>query len=389
MRGFASSLMLDVDMVPGDFCSDPNQCRKFVIDLCERIHMKRHGEPFVEHFGEGHLEGWTVVQLIETSHVVAHFIDPPNVTTSLPNVQVVGALHLDVCSCGDLNPAQVVKLVETSWPGARIRVRNGVRRLPRLEQGEEEYDSISAAYDTFYGDELCVREDEIVAKKLELVFPNRVLDLGCGTGAGHRIVTDAMKAPPRYYVGIDHSSTMLDRFWTSCYDWKWASNGSRYFRDVVRDREVTLELHRRELAGEWDHGLGKFDLILSLWSLSYLNHTQLMTLAVKAKQLVDPDTPWVVVLYGDAFVESGRYLKPYAFSSMTDKQKLVQYSTSRSIVRAIADQGWRVESVEGLTGPWTRRGPKWLWRASEYFDRKMVHPYDSRWLCQLVELRRE
>lgn len=50
--------------------------KKFVVELCDNvIHMKRYGEPLIPHFGHENpiTSGYSLVQLIETSSVTAHF----------------------------------------------------------------------------------------------------------------------------------------------------------------------------------------------------------------------------------------------------------------------------------------------------------------------------
>jgi len=56
--------------------SSRTKIRKFVIDLCDNvIHMKRYGKAFIPHFGHENpiTSGFSLVQLIETSNVTAHF----------------------------------------------------------------------------------------------------------------------------------------------------------------------------------------------------------------------------------------------------------------------------------------------------------------------------
>jgi len=56
--------------------SSRSKIRKFVIDLCDNvIHMKRYGKALIPHFGHENpiTSGYSLVQLIETSAVTAHF----------------------------------------------------------------------------------------------------------------------------------------------------------------------------------------------------------------------------------------------------------------------------------------------------------------------------
>lgn len=67
--------------------------RAFVIELCERIEMHRFGEPTIVKFGEDpRVSGYSLVQLIETSNICAHFADESNAT------------YLDIFSCKKFDP---------------------------------------------------------------------------------------------------------------------------------------------------------------------------------------------------------------------------------------------------------------------------------------------
>ncbi|MGB2727866.1 MAG: S-adenosylmethionine decarboxylase [Halobacteriota archaeon] len=54
---------------------DEATIKQFVYELCELIEMKRYGDCEVVRFGEGDKEGYSAVQLIETSLISAHFAD--------------------------------------------------------------------------------------------------------------------------------------------------------------------------------------------------------------------------------------------------------------------------------------------------------------------------
>jgi len=74
-----------------------DKIKQFVIELCELIDMKRFGETIVVHFGEDEkVAGYSMMQLIETSLISAHFANLTN------------AIYLDVFSC----KAYDVKAVE-------------------------------------------------------------------------------------------------------------------------------------------------------------------------------------------------------------------------------------------------------------------------------------
>lgn len=67
--------------------------RKFVIELCDLINMCRFGGPLIVNFGENpRVAGYSLVQLIETSNICAHFVNDS------------AAVYLDVFSCKKFNP---------------------------------------------------------------------------------------------------------------------------------------------------------------------------------------------------------------------------------------------------------------------------------------------
>src|SRR3989344_6670803 len=73
---FGQELILDLYKCDAKKISSQKHIREFVIKLCDEIiFMRRYGEPLIPHFG---LEtpvtaGYSLVQLIETSCVSAHF----------------------------------------------------------------------------------------------------------------------------------------------------------------------------------------------------------------------------------------------------------------------------------------------------------------------------
>lgn len=72
---------------------------RFAKTLVKRIDMVPYGEPQVVHFGSGDKSGYTLVQLIETSNITAHFCEETN------------DMYLDVFSCKPFDPADVEAVV--------------------------------------------------------------------------------------------------------------------------------------------------------------------------------------------------------------------------------------------------------------------------------------
>ena len=85
-----------------------DKIRQFVIELCDLIEMKRFGDTQVVNFGEDErVAGFSMVQLIETSLISAHFADQSNTT------------YLDVFSCKPYDPKIVEEFSLNFFGGSR------------------------------------------------------------------------------------------------------------------------------------------------------------------------------------------------------------------------------------------------------------------------------
>jgi S-adenosylmethionine/arginine decarboxylase-like enzyme len=93
------------------------EIRRFVCELCELIQMKPFGETQVIHFGEDEkVAGYSMVQLIETSLISAHFANLTNTT------------YLDVFSCKPYNPETVKSFSETFFKGSHSNLNVTLRQ---------------------------------------------------------------------------------------------------------------------------------------------------------------------------------------------------------------------------------------------------------------------
>lgn len=73
---FGQELILNLYGCDPKKISSAKEIKKFVVELCDNvIHMKRYGKPLIPHFGHDNpiTSGYSLVQLIETSSVTAHF----------------------------------------------------------------------------------------------------------------------------------------------------------------------------------------------------------------------------------------------------------------------------------------------------------------------------
>jgi len=89
---------------------------QFAKQLVRDIDMVAYGEPQVIHFGPDGKQGYTLVQLIETSNIIGHFNDD------------TGEGYLDVFSCKIFDVDVVKKLVTEYFQPKKIRTTYLIRQ---------------------------------------------------------------------------------------------------------------------------------------------------------------------------------------------------------------------------------------------------------------------
>ncbi|MDY6881083.1 MAG: S-adenosylmethionine decarboxylase [Thermodesulfobacteriota bacterium] len=113
--GIASSI--DIYKCNPSKIRNADEIRRFVVELCDLIGMKRFGETQVVHFGEDErVEGYSMVQLIETSLISAHFANLTN------------AAYLDVFSCKPYSPEMVKAFSQDFFGGSHSTMHVALRK---------------------------------------------------------------------------------------------------------------------------------------------------------------------------------------------------------------------------------------------------------------------
>lgn len=105
-------LILDIRECNLQAANDPETIKAFSKQLVKDIDMIPFGEPMVVHFCE-HVEekaGWTLVQLIETSNIMAHFMDSN------------GDCYMDVFSCKKFDPVDVINCINKFFSPKEIKI---------------------------------------------------------------------------------------------------------------------------------------------------------------------------------------------------------------------------------------------------------------------------
>lgn len=81
---------------------------QFSKTLVKKIDMVPYGEPQVVMFGSGNKKGYTLVQLIETSNICAHFVEETN------------DMYLDVFSCKPFKANDVETIVKETFSPEKL-----------------------------------------------------------------------------------------------------------------------------------------------------------------------------------------------------------------------------------------------------------------------------
>ena len=113
--GIASSF--DIYQCNPETIRDADKIKQFVVELCDLIEMKRFQDTLVVNFGEDErVAGFSMVQLIETSLISAHFANLTNAT------------YLDVFSCKPYDPEVVADFAKNFFGGSEIMIHANLRR---------------------------------------------------------------------------------------------------------------------------------------------------------------------------------------------------------------------------------------------------------------------
>ena len=112
--GLSSSIDLyDCD---SNLIKNKEKIKEFVVQLCELIDMKRFGECIVVNFGEDEeVAGFSMMQLIETSLISAHFANKTN------------RIFLDVFSCKYYSPKVAAEFAKEYFKASNYNLAFNLR----------------------------------------------------------------------------------------------------------------------------------------------------------------------------------------------------------------------------------------------------------------------
>ena len=118
LRTWGKHLIIDAARASPHTIRSPTVIHDFTKTLVKRIDMVAYGNPQIVRFGSGGKEGYTLVQLIETSNISAHFVEENN------------SMYLDVFSCKDFDPLVVKHTVEEFFDVEDMKMKVLTRQAP-------------------------------------------------------------------------------------------------------------------------------------------------------------------------------------------------------------------------------------------------------------------
>lgn len=108
---------LDIYGCNPEIIRSADQIRRYVIELCELIDMKRFGDCQMVNFGkDARVAGYSMVQLIETSIISGHFANLTN------------AAYIDIFSCKPYDPQKVADFSQAFFQAEDIEIHATARR---------------------------------------------------------------------------------------------------------------------------------------------------------------------------------------------------------------------------------------------------------------------
>ncbi len=107
---------LDLHDCDPDIIRDGEAIRAFTYELCDRLNVKRFGDPIIVNFGEDErVAGYSLVQLIETSLISGHFANLTN------------RVYLDIFSCAYYDPEEAARYAAEFFKAKSYRLNTELR----------------------------------------------------------------------------------------------------------------------------------------------------------------------------------------------------------------------------------------------------------------------
>lgn len=108
---------IDLSECDHQLIQSPKAIKIFVDEVIRKIGMKSYGPIHLKKFAEGNLEGYSVMQFIETSSIVIHFDDKTG-----------DRAFIDIFSCKFFNPKVAEDFAKKYFKAKRSRIKILIRK---------------------------------------------------------------------------------------------------------------------------------------------------------------------------------------------------------------------------------------------------------------------
>ncbi len=124
-RYWGTHLLINLAGCQPDVVGDGTAIARWALELCTLIGMEPYGDPMVTHFGVGDRAGWTVVQLITTSNIIAHGNDSDR------------SAFIDVFSCRVFDTVKALTFTQDFFGAAAATSWVVERHVPAARAGHD------------------------------------------------------------------------------------------------------------------------------------------------------------------------------------------------------------------------------------------------------------
>jgi len=115
-RAWGLTASIDLSGCDHQLIQSPKAIRLFINDVIKKIGMKAYGPMHLKKFAEGELEGYSVMQFIETSSIVIHFDDKQG-----------DRAFIDIFSCKMFDPSIAERFAQSYFKPKKVKTKILIR----------------------------------------------------------------------------------------------------------------------------------------------------------------------------------------------------------------------------------------------------------------------
>jgi S-adenosylmethionine/arginine decarboxylase-like enzyme len=111
-KSWGQLLSVDLAGCNLNLINNKDSLKKFCSQICDEIDMIAFGEPLIQRFGKGDLEGFSLMQFIETSSITAHMDETEK------------RAFIDIFSCKKFNSKKASDFCKNFFQAKEMKTNN-------------------------------------------------------------------------------------------------------------------------------------------------------------------------------------------------------------------------------------------------------------------------